>query len=63
MITPLLLPLWKLMPIIRKSLAIIIICNELPLRFVESEGFKAYGKILEPRFTLPSQMIVARDYM
>lgn len=51
------------MPTIRKSLAIIIICNELPLRFVESEGFKAYGKILEPRFTLPSQMIVARDYM
>lgn len=47
----------------RKSLAKMIIRDELPFRFDEVEGFIAYSNTLEPRFTLPSRVTVARDCM
>ncbi|KAK1390076.1 hypothetical protein POM88_018254 [Heracleum sosnowskyi] len=47
----------------RKALAEMIIRDELSFRFVEGEGFIAYSKTLEPRFTIPSRVTIARDCM
>ncbi|WRX10852.1 zinc finger protein [Theobroma cacao] len=46
---------------IRKSLAKMIIRDELPFRFVEREGFKEFVATSCPRFIVPSRWTVARD--
>ena len=48
---------------IRQALASMIICDELPFRVVEGERFKDYSRLLEPRFVIPSRIIVWRDCM
>ncbi|KAL0385845.1 UNVERIFIED_CONTAM: hypothetical protein Sradi_2978800 [Sesamum radiatum] len=48
---------------IRKSLAKMVILDELPFKMVEGEGFRAYSQVLEPRFVVPSRITVARDCM
>ena len=48
---------------IRQTLTSIIICDELPFRVVEWEGFKAYSRLLEPRFVIPYRITVWRDCM
>ena len=40
-----------------------IIRDELPFRVIEGEGFKDYSRLLEPRFVIPSRIIVWRDCM
>ncbi|XP_028768435.1 zinc finger BED domain-containing protein RICESLEEPER 2-like [Neltuma alba] len=45
----------------RRALAEFIICDELPFRLVEKQGFKNFVKELEPRFQIPSRTTVARD--
>ena len=47
----------------RKTLASMIIRDELPLKAVEGEGFKDYSRLLEPRFVIPSHITVWRDCM
>ena len=47
----------------RKSLARMIVIDELPFSTVEGEGFRAYSYYLEPRFIMPSRITVARDVM
>ncbi|KAL0308961.1 UNVERIFIED_CONTAM: putative AC transposase [Sesamum radiatum] len=48
---------------IRLSLARMVIIDELPFKFVEGEGFRAYSRALEPSFEVPSRHTVARDCM
>ncbi|KAL0287490.1 UNVERIFIED_CONTAM: Zinc finger BED domain-containing protein DAYSLEEPER [Sesamum angustifolium] len=48
---------------IRLSLARMVIIDELPFKFVEGEGFRAYSRALEPSFEVPSKHTVARDCM
>ena len=46
---------------LRMVLARMIIVDELPFRFVEHDGFIDFMAEVEPRFEVPSQVIVARD--
>ncbi|KAL0458820.1 UNVERIFIED_CONTAM: putative AC transposase [Sesamum latifolium] len=48
---------------IRKSLAKMVLLDELPFKMVEGEGFRAYSQVLEPRFVVSSRITVARDCM
>ena len=48
---------------VRLALARMIIVDELPFRFVEHEGFIYYMNVVEPRFPIPSCVIVAKDCM
>ncbi|KAL0303202.1 UNVERIFIED_CONTAM: Zinc finger BED domain-containing protein RICESLEEPER 2 [Sesamum radiatum] len=48
---------------IRLSFARMVIIDELPFKFVEGEGFKAYSRALELSFEVPSRHTVARDCM
>ena len=43
---------------IRQALASMIICDELPFRVVEGEGFMDYSHLLESRFVIPSRVSV-----
>ncbi|XP_054784012.1 zinc finger BED domain-containing protein RICESLEEPER 1-like [Prosopis cineraria] len=45
----------------RRTLVKFIICDEIPFRLVEKEGFKKFVKELEPRFQIPLRTTVARD--
>ncbi|XP_054791204.1 zinc finger BED domain-containing protein RICESLEEPER 2-like [Prosopis cineraria] len=45
----------------RRALVKFIICDEMPFRLVEKEGFKKFVKELEPQFQIPSRTTVARD--
>lgn len=45
----------------RKTLANMVIIDEMPFRIVEGVGFKRYSKVLQPKFELPSRVTVARD--
>ncbi|XP_022748088.1 zinc finger BED domain-containing protein RICESLEEPER 2-like [Durio zibethinus] len=46
---------------VRKAVAKMIILNELPFRFMESEGFRHCISVACPRFHVPSRWTVARD--
>ena len=46
---------------IRMALARMIIVDELPFRFVEHDGFIYFIGVVEPRFPVPSRLIMARD--
>ena len=48
---------------IRQALTLMIIRDELSFRVVEGEGFKDYSRLLEPRFVIPSRIIIWRDCM
>ena len=48
---------------IRMALARMIIVDELPFRFVEHDGFICFMGVFEPRFPVPSHLMVARDYI
>ncbi|XP_074568451.1 zinc finger BED domain-containing protein RICESLEEPER 2-like [Curcuma longa] len=45
----------------RKALARMIIMDELPFKFVESEGFRTFMTMVCPKFRIPSRWTVARD--
>ncbi|XP_074282435.1 zinc finger BED domain-containing protein RICESLEEPER 3-like [Silene latifolia] len=45
----------------RKSLAKMIIVDELPFLTVEKNGFKGFCKDMNPLFTIPSRFTVAKD--
>ncbi|MBA0665947.1 hypothetical protein Goklo_002411, partial [Gossypium klotzschianum] len=45
----------------RKGLAQIIVIDELPFKFVESEGFRKFMFVACPRFHIPSQTTMTRD--
>ncbi|KAL9170582.1 hypothetical protein ABFS82_04G154100 [Erythranthe guttata] len=47
----------------RLKLVEMVILDELPFKIVEGEGFKRYSACLQPRFTLPSRITIARDCM
>ncbi|KAK8669740.1 hypothetical protein V6N13_107164 [Hibiscus sabdariffa] len=46
---------------IRKALARMVIVDELPLSFVEREGFRHFCKIAVPSFVPPSRATITRD--
>ena len=46
---------------IRMALARMIIVDELPFRFVKHDGFIYFMGLVEPRFPMPSRLMVARD--
>ncbi|OMO99215.1 putative Zinc finger, BED-type [Corchorus capsularis] len=46
---------------IRKTLAKMIIVDELPFRFVEGKGFREFMEKAEPRFTIPSRQTITKD--
>jgi hypothetical protein len=46
---------------IRVAIIKMIIVDELPFRFVESEGFQDFMKIVEPKFLIPSRYTVMKD--
>ncbi|KAL0556910.1 hypothetical protein IC582_005427 [Cucumis melo] len=45
----------------RKMLARMVILDELPFKFVESEGFHQFCRALNPKFVIPSRVTVAKD--
>ncbi|MFQ6648415.1 hypothetical protein Gotur_021525 [Gossypium turneri] len=45
----------------RKGLAQMILIDELPFKFVESEGFKKFMFVACPRFHIPSRTTMTRD--
>ncbi|XP_012438656.2 zinc finger BED domain-containing protein RICESLEEPER 2-like [Gossypium raimondii] len=45
----------------RKGVAQMIVIDELPLKFVESEGFKKFMFVTCPRFHIPSRTTMTRD--
>ncbi|XP_056688615.1 zinc finger BED domain-containing protein RICESLEEPER 2 [Spinacia oleracea] len=47
---------------VRKALAYMIVADELPFKFVEGIGFRYFCSMMEPRFHVPSRIIVAKDY-
>ncbi|GKC29417.1 zinc finger BED domain-containing protein RICESLEEPER 2-like protein [Tanacetum coccineum] len=48
---------------IRRSLAYMLIVDELPFRFVEGKGFKHFLNATQPLFHTPSRITMARDCM
>lgn len=38
-----------------------LIVDELPFSFVEQEGFRAFCKVINPHFILPSRWTATRD--
>uniref|UniRef100_A0A9I9EA04 Zinc finger BED domain-containing protein RICESLEEPER 2-like n=1 Tax=Cucumis melo TaxID=3656 RepID=A0A9I9EA04_CUCME len=46
----------------RKMLARMVILDEFPFKFVESEGFHQFCRALNPKFVIPSRVTVAKDY-
>ncbi|KAG2685331.1 hypothetical protein I3760_10G120700 [Carya illinoinensis] len=46
---------------VRIAIAEMIICDELPFRIVEAQGFRKVCRSLEPRFQVPSRTTAARD--
>ena len=45
---------------IRLALAMMIIIDELPFKFVEWQGFQEFMKIIEPWFPIPHRTTIAR---
>ena len=45
----------------RKALTTMVVLDELSFRFVEGEGFKQFVQVLQPRFSSPYRITVARD--
>lgn len=45
----------------REALSRMIIIDELPFKFVEGEGFRYFMSVVQPRFTIPGRITVARD--
>ena len=45
----------------RTMLASMVILDELPFKFVESEGFHQFCRALNPKFVIPSRVTVAKD--
>ena len=43
------------------TLARMIIVDELPFRFVEHDGFIYFMEVVEPRFSVPSRLMVTRN--
>nr|GEW55726.1 hypothetical protein [Tanacetum cinerariifolium] len=48
---------------IRRSLAYMLIVDELPFKFVEEKGFKHFLNATQPLFHTPSRITMARDYL
>uniref|UniRef100_A0A3Q7G771 hAT-like transposase RNase-H fold domain-containing protein n=1 Tax=Solanum lycopersicum TaxID=4081 RepID=A0A3Q7G771_SOLLC len=46
----------------RKALCRMVIIDELPIRFVEKEGFNQFMKVAKPCFQIPSRTTVTHDY-
>ncbi|KAG2729508.1 hypothetical protein I3760_01G253500 [Carya illinoinensis] len=49
--------------IARLAIAEMVICDEMPFRVVEGQGFRKFAWSLEPRFKVPCRVTVARDCM
>ena len=48
----------------RKVLSKLVIKNELPFRFVETEGFIEFLQVIQPKWLkIPSRITVARDIL
>ena len=53
---------WKFdQDLIRSALAKMIALDELPIRFVEGDGFRNLMSVACPRFKIPSRWTVSRD--
>ena len=53
---------WKFdQDLIRSALAKMIALDELPIKFVEGDGFKNLMSVACPRFKIPSRWTVSRD--
>jgi hypothetical protein len=44
----------------RKTLAKMVMVDEMPFRLVEGEGFKNFIKTVQPMFNVPSRVTVSR---
>lgn len=54
--------IWKFdQELSRKTLAKMIIVDELPFSFVEGEGFRYFVTMTQPQFRIPSRSTVTRD--
>jgi len=38
-----------------------IILDELPFNFIENQGFKSLYQVMQPRFDVPSYLVIWRD--
>ena len=47
----------------RKTLAKMVVLDEMPFMIVEGEGFRQFCQVLQPKFPPPSRMTVARDIL
>ena len=47
----------------RKTLAKMVVLDEMPFMTVEGEGFRQFCQVLQPKFPPPSRMTVARDIL
>ena len=45
----------------RKTLACMIVTDELPFKFVESKGFRKFMSVACPKFHIPSRSTITRD--
>ncbi|WOL16811.1 hypothetical protein Cni_G25599 [Canna indica] len=45
------------------AFAKMIIVDELPFRFIKNQGFRDFMSEVQPRFKIPSCIIIARDCM
>jgi len=45
----------------RKAIGKMIILDELPFNFVENQGFKSFCQVMQPRFDIPSRLMIWRD--
>jgi hypothetical protein len=45
----------------RKALGKMIIVDELPFNFVENQGFKSFCQVMQPRFDVPSRLMIWRN--
>ena len=45
------------------ALAMMIIIDELPFKFVERQGFQEFMEIVEPRFPIPHRTTITRACM
>ena len=45
----------------RKTLAKMVISDEMPFRTVEREGFRHFCQVMQPKFALPLRVTIVRD--
>ena len=47
---------------IRKVLAYMLVVDELPIKFIERDGFRHFMVMVCPRFRMPSRITISYDF-